>query len=80
MYYTRDATYFACRRRWSVDSVVIDTKPRTHESFLPWLAAYALDFSNVVQSNTVLAEQSTVDNKISLLALRREDWRLLEEP
>ncbi len=50
-----------------------DGRGRTHQTFRPWLVPYAVNFTDVVQSDAVLAEQPAVHHKVALLAVRRQD-------
>lgn len=42
----------------------------THQPLLPWLPSNTLNFSNLIEGNTVFAEETAMHDKVSLLAFR----------
>lgn len=48
-------------------------KGLTHQTWLSRLAAYTFYFPNILKGHPILAEETAVDNKISLASVRRKN-------
>ncbi len=53
-----------------INSTARMTSRLTHQALLPGLPSNTLNFPNLVESNAIFAEETTVHDKVSLLAFR----------